>query len=123
LILGLLKIDCLEYIRNEHIIYNELDSQARAGMVLCPVCGGFVCMHGTYKRKVIISEFDTKTVTIIQVRCKECRKVHAVLPGFIAPNKQYDLNLIKEAVEKEKNKLETCAADDSTIRRWRISLK
>ena len=121
MILGLLKTDYTAYIGNEHIVYNELESKAKEGAILCPVCDGFVYMHGTYKRKIIISEFDVKTIIIIQVRCKQCRKVHAVLPEFIAPKKQYDFNLIKNAVENKE--FETCSADDSTIRRWKLSFK
>jgi len=121
LILGLLDVDYSAYIGSEHSFYNNLDSGAKKGIVLCPICGGFVCMHGTYKRKVILSEFDTKIVEIIQVRCKKCRKVHAVLPGFIAPNKQYNYNIIKNTIEGKG--CETCTADESTIRRWRVSVK
>jgi len=120
LILGLLEICLSEYKNNEHELYNSIGTQSKKGLIKCPDCNNNIGMHGTYKRKIIISEFDIQTVNIIQVRCKKCRKVHAVIPGFILPKKQYDINSIKKAViDKE---ILTCTADDSTIRRWRASL-
>jgi len=116
-ILGLLNISCSDYKSNEYELYNEISKQAKSGVIKCPDCNNNMGMHGTYKRKVIISDFDVQTVNIIQVRCKKCRKVHAVIPEFISPKKQYDSNLIQSAVNDQE--LHACTADDSTIRRWR----
>ncbi|MDR0221809.1 MAG: DUF6431 domain-containing protein [Lachnospiraceae bacterium] len=116
-ILGLLDIGCLEYKASEHDIYNSIREQANKGLIKCPNCHSGLGMHGTYKRKVITSDSSTECVNIIQVRCKQCRKVHAIIPRFIFPQKQYDAAVIENALGDKG--LQTCAADDSTIRRWR----
>ena len=116
MILGLLNICCAEYISNEHELYNNIREKAKVGSIKCPDCGNSVGMHGTYKRKVIFTEFDVQTVNIIQVRCKKCKNVHAVIPDFILPKKQYNSETIRKTIE---GKDFECVADDSTIRRWK----
>ena len=115
-IIGLLDICCSEYKENEHELYNYIRNQTKSGAIKCPDCNNNTGMHGTYKRKVIISEFEIQTVNIIQVRCKKCRKVHAIIPRFILPKKQYSSEVIREAIESKF--FQVCMADDSTIRRW-----
>lgn len=117
MITGMLKIDYSTYLKNEYGIYNEINKKAKEGDIKCSICLGSVAMHGTYKRKIIFSEFDIRAIVIMQVKCKECKRVHSIMPDFVSPNKLYSSQLIDEAINN--NDIKTCTADDSTIRRWR----
>jgi hypothetical protein len=53
------------------------------------------------------------------MRCKGCRKIHTELPDFILPFKHYDAQTIQATLDLEPNNC--CTADDSTMRRWKLS--
>lgn len=121
MILGVLDICFDDYKSKEYELYSFISERVMSGDIKCPDCGNNMGMHGTYKRKVIISDIDLQTVSIIQVRCKNCKKVHALIPSFLFPYKQYDSETIKKAIDGKA--FEIYSADDSTIRRWRALKK
>ncbi|MBQ1809064.1 MAG: hypothetical protein IIZ87_06030 [Selenomonas sp.] len=48
--------------------------------------------------------------------CPACRHVHVEQPNFIRPYKHYASSIIQDVVDGKS--IDTCVADDSTIRRW-----
>lgn len=62
----------------------------------CPDCGRRLTKHARYPRWAI-EETGSHRVAIQRVRCKPCGKTHAVLPGFLAPYRQYVMPLVERA--------------------------
>jgi hypothetical protein len=54
-----------------------------------------------------------------RLRCRSCGKIHTELPDFILPYKHYEAPAIQKTLDDEPDA--SCAADDSTLRRWRES--
>jgi hypothetical protein len=53
------------------------------------------------------------------LRCSHCRKIHHELPDCIVPYKRYESACVEQVVT-ESEAVSTVAADDATLRRWRM---
>jgi len=107
------------YDRNKvmQMAYKMLES----GEVVCPICVGMLGLHGTYRRYLKDSEAKRHEGWIAQSHCAGCKKYHSLIPSFIKPNKQYEAEVIEEAIKAQEAgelKRSDCPANETTIRRW-----
>ncbi|MGN0180198.1 MAG: DUF6431 domain-containing protein [Monoglobaceae bacterium] len=83
---------------------------------VCPDCGGSVAVRDSRKRIVKDSSGKEYPFKLRRLYCPICRQTHLEIPDCIEPNKHY----FKATIEGVRSgEIEYCAADDSTIRRWR----
>jgi hypothetical protein len=72
--------------------------------IICPVCAcAMLIKKGWRKRKLITLDGAVLTLMVCRVRCKECNKIHHVLPDIIVPYKRYDLETIEKIVQGNQN--------------------
>jgi hypothetical protein len=76
-------------------------------------------VRDTRERVVIRDDGRKETYRLRRMRCPSCRKLHTELPDFILPFKRYAAQTIQETLDLRPDNC--CAADDSTMRRWRKS--
>jgi len=82
---------------------------------LCPVCNAPTRARDSRKRLVKDSAGSLYTFRLRRLKCLKCGSVHLELPDCIQPQKHY----FRLTIEKAKEDKKICAADDSTIRRWK----
>ena len=83
---------------------------------ICPDCGSLLSGYDSRRRHVIESD-GTETIYLLRrLKCPLCSKLHLEIPDIIAPGKHYSADVVKQVRAGD---VDTCAADDSTIRRWR----
>jgi hypothetical protein len=63
---------------------------------------------------------ETRRFLLRRLRCERCGKLHTEIPDIIQPCKHYDSETIQGVIDGD-GSASQCAADDSTIRRWRTS--
>ena len=68
------------------------------------------------KRAVKDSEGQTYIFSLRRLQCPECAQIHLEMPDFIQPYKRYDKATIEAVINGH---CDCCAADNSTIRRWK----
>ena len=85
-------------------------------MPVCPACGGSVEVRDSKNRIIRDSDGVVHTFKLRRLRCLVCGKLHLELPDFMQPNKHYSKNIIKDVID---GKCDCCAADNSTIYRWK----
>ena len=101
---------------NKEIKYVLADEE-----LVCPACRGTALIgKGWRKRKLIKGNETVLTMNIHRIRCKDCNKMHHVLPDIIVPYKRHDSGNIDKVTE---NILSESIYDESTINRikawWR----
>ena len=86
--------------------------------VPCPSCGGLLAYRCTRLRglKNLIGEI--RRFLLRRFYCKECKTTHTEIPDIIQPYKHYDTEAIQCVLDCSEAPA-GCAADDSTIRRWK----
>lgn len=101
----------------ENLFYvNFLRGQA----LQCPLCFGAVKCKDTRKRILRISNGQTIWLQITRVKCRQCGRLHSLLPDCVVPYKQYSKMTIQQALQyKSCSKTLNIAAEESTINRWR----
>jgi hypothetical protein len=88
-------------------------------VLFCPFCQGSLAARDSRLRFVIREDGDRETWIVRRLRCRSCGKIHTELPAFILPYKHYEASAIQKTLDDEPDN--SCAADDSTLRRWRES--
>ena len=82
----------------------------------CPYCGGLLEYRNSRTRERL-NKLRKKTVYLLRrLWCACCRHLHTEIPDIIQPYRHFGSSVIQEVLDGGG---ETCAADDSTIRRWR----
>lgn len=100
----------------------EYDGQKNAYRIVskerhrCPQCGGLLSGYDTRRRHIVSSAGDTYWLLLQRLRCVSCEKLHIAAPAFIVPKKHYEADVIADV---KAGRVDTCPADNSTIRRWR----
>lgn len=119
MILNLIQVDCEEYVQNETVILQKIKQLIKEGSIRCPNCGSKVYVHSVYWRQVIDAEFCIVKIRILKTKCANvsCAKIHAILPDFIVPKKQYSKKIIKQALVDTIDS--DCPVENSTIFRWK----
>ena len=82
------------------------------------MCNGKLDYRDSKLRKVINLFGETRSFLLRRLRCTECKKLHTELPDTIQPYKHYDSDTIQSILDDCAEAL-ACAADDSTVRRWK----
>jgi len=85
---------------------------------ICPICNTVLLVRDSRKRQVKDSDGKSYTFSFRRLFCPICKKLHIEIPDFIFEYKQYSKNVIESIIV---GKCRHCAADDSTIRRWKIN--
>lgn len=85
---------------------------------LCPVCGGSLSGYDRRRRVVLDDTGQPSTYLLRRLWCTRCRRLHLEMPDSIRPHKHYSAQLITETIS---GAVDSCPADDSTIRRWKKS--
>jgi len=83
---------------------------------VCPVCGVALTVRDSRKRKVKDASGKEYIFKLRRLRCIHCSQVHLEIPDCLSPNKHYfraSISAVKDG------SIDYCAADDSTIRRWK----
>jgi len=84
--------------------------------VRCPFCGGHLKYRNSRTRGQL-NKLRKKTVYLLRrLWCAGCKHLHTEIPDIIQPYKHFGSSVIQDVLDGGG---ETCAADDSTIRRWR----
>ena len=89
----------------------------------CPLCDRFLHVHDQRTRTLRDPSGSTTEELICRYRCRPCRAVWQVLPGFIARHLQRSWDVVQTAVA-DLNAPERTAAEQgmtcqpSTLRRW-----
>jgi len=89
-------------------------------ILCCPLCGGILLYLDSKPRGLknlagLVSRFLLR-----RLRCSACGKIHTELPDIIQPYKHYDSETIQHVLDGSAG-ASYCAADDSTMRRWKSS--
>jgi len=98
----------------------------RRGYILCPLCGGVLRVHGSYKRHCKDESGQRHDGWVAQVHCSACNTYPSLIPDFIMPYKHYKSAVIETAIKESEEGclgLSSCPADESTIRRWANQFK
>lgn len=74
---------------------------------------------GSRKRKLTNGGGDRRILVIRRLRCVQCRKIHHELPECIVPYKRYESECVEQVITESEATL-AVAADDATLRRWKI---
>ena len=73
------------------------------GEYLCPTCGEGVLVFFDYCRRIVRYEGNRKEeYQIPRCRCqnRQCGKIHRMLPDFMVPNLQYDVEVIQTVINQ-----------------------
>jgi len=85
----------------------------------CPVCHGRLKYRDSRSRQST-DRFGDRIICLLgRFVCECCGRLHTAIPDFIQPYKHYDSEAIQRALDGQWH---DCAADDSTIRRWRADM-
>jgi hypothetical protein len=113
---------CKENFYDRHEVTCGAEKLLRGGGVLCPLCGGRLAFHGTYRRRVIDDNGKRHDGWVAQAHCGACKTYPALIPDFIMPYMHYQAGVIEAVIEENEEsggiKVSGCAADNSTIWRW-----
>lgn len=75
-----------------------------------------MAVRDSRKRAVKDSTGRSQIFKLRRLKCYQCGQIHVELPDFITPQKHYSGITIAAVVGGE---CDYCAADDSTIYRWK----
>ncbi|MCF8017859.1 MAG: DUF6431 domain-containing protein [Vallitaleaceae bacterium] len=97
-------------------IYKVKNKQAP----LCPDCGNLMSGYCSRYRSVIFADGNSYVFLLRRLKCPSCKRLHVEIPDIIIPRKHYSANVIRRAIAGD---IESCPADDSTIRKWQKSAR
>jgi hypothetical protein len=86
------------------------------GDIRCPYCTS-ILKYRNSRPRILLGELREEALYLLRrLWCESCKHLHTEIPDFIQPYKHYGSSVIQDVLDGGG---ETCAADDSTIRRWR----
>jgi len=106
------------YYTVEHDVTRDIYKIRNMEAPLCPDCRVLLSGYDTRTRHVIDSSGIKHCFLLRRLRCPNCKAIHLELPDFMQPKKHYEAQLIADVVAGHS---EYCPADDSTIRRWKLT--
>ena len=92
----------------------------QAATARCPLCNCGVYYRDRKSRDLKNLIGEKRHFSLRRLRCEGCGKHHTEIPDIIQPYKHYDSETIQCVLDGSKE-AEECAADNSTIRRWKVS--
>ena len=87
-------------------------------VICCPFCNDELVYRDSRLRKLINLFGEIKCFFLRRLRCVGCNSLHTELPDIIQPYKHYDSDTIQSVLDGNPN-VSACAADSSTIHRWK----
>ena len=100
-------------------ILNNYENLDYTPHLICPHCKSQnIIKWGSYNRNLYYIQDNIikhKVINILRVRCKGCRKTHALIPSFIVPYKVYALDIILSALSNDYISL---SINYDTISKW-----
>ena len=86
----------------------------------CPLCCGDLAYRDRVRRNRKDLFGETYLFSLRRLKCRRCSRHHRELPNIIQPFKHYDSETIQCVIDGSPD-ADMCAADDSTIRRWKTT--
>jgi hypothetical protein len=86
----------------------------------CPFCDGFLVYRDSKLRTTRNLYGEARLFSLRRLKCQYCNVYHRELPNIIQPFKHYDSETIQFIIDGSPE-ADMCAADDSTIRRWKTT--
>jgi len=86
----------------------------------CPLCGGTLKYRDRITRNKKGLSGKVSRFSLRRLKCQQCNRYHRELPNIIQPFKHYDSQTIQYIIDGS-TEAEQCAAEDSTIRRWKTT--
>jgi hypothetical protein len=86
-------------------------------VVPCPFCDGLLYYRDSVIRNVLNFASEVMRLLLRRLLCDTCNSLHRELPDIVQPYKHYSAEVV-QAVLDDSEEASTCAADNSTIRRW-----
>ena len=86
----------------------------------CPFCNGTLVYRDSKLRTAINLYGEARLFSLRRLKCRYCNAHHRELPNTIQPFKHYDSETIQSVIDGSPDAA-MCAADDSTIRRWKTT--
>jgi len=97
---------------------NSLNSPE--GHTICPLCNGWLIYRDRRLRYLKNLLGEESCYSLRRLYCAVCERLHTEIPNIIQPYKHYDSATIQSVLDGSEE-AEACAADDSTIRRWKVT--
>ena len=100
----------IEYDADKQVSYVEA-----VEAIICSACDSSELIKKGWRRRKLILLTGTLMIFMVRrVRCKNCGKIHHVLPNTIIPYKRYDAETIEKITEGDPNETR---CEESTINR------
>lgn len=64
---------------------------------VCPLCRGDCTRHGYYERYAI-ADGESLQIKILRIKCKKCKRTHAIIPAFLRPYSPYTQDTREKAL-------------------------
>jgi len=104
----------MEYNDEKKVRYVWVDEQ-----IVCPACDCTILIKkGWRKRKLITITDEVLVLMVRRVRCKDCNKIHHVLPDIIVPYKRHDLKTIKKIIQGNQDETFCEDCEINRIKSW-----
>lgn len=65
----------------------------------CPICGEPLVYRDSCKRSMLLEGHERHNYLIRRLKCRKCGKLHRELPDFLAPFKQYAVEIISGVLD------------------------
>jgi hypothetical protein len=86
--------------------------------ICCPLCYGELSYRDSRLRMLKNLLGEISHFLLRRLRCTGCKKLHTELPSIIQPYRHYSSDVIQSVLDGSEEGSD-CAADNSTIRRWK----
>jgi len=100
----------------------EITHIISAEKVNCPLCDGNLTYRNSKPRGRIDIAGIKSFFLLRRFTCSQCQRLHTEIPDFLQPFKHYDSHAIQSVLDNTEDAA-ICAADDSTMRRWRKTFR
>lgn len=87
----------------------------------CPVCGEPLVYRDSCERGMLLEGHERRVYRIRRLKCPECGKLHRELPDFLAPFKQYAVEIISGVLDGIVTSGDEDSSDypcEETMSRW-----
>jgi hypothetical protein len=104
----------LEYNAEEKVSYVWVDEE-----IICPFCAcAEMIKKGWRKRKLILLDDEVSILKVRRVLCKDCNKIHHVLPDIVVPYKRHDSKTIEKIIQGSQGETLCEESEINRIKAW-----
>jgi hypothetical protein len=98
----------------ENVWYVWVDEE-----IVCSVCDcATLIKKGWRKRKLILIDEGEWVLKVRRVRCKECNRIHHILPDILVPYKRHCLETVEKIVQGNQEETFCGESDINRIKSW-----